>query len=326
MKKFLLIFFCFLLVSVSSGCAPKSISADHYALDTIISITLYNTQDSAILQQCWDRVDELESLLSRTRPGSDIFRINHAGGKPVDVADETVELLTLALDIARASNGALDISVGRVTELWDFKAAAPSLPADEDLSAAVALVDYQKIQLDGNQVTIPAGMALDLGAIAKGFIADEVIKVLDKAGCSCALLNLGGNVLTHGTKKDGTSWSIGIRDPNRAASQALLSITFNGSRSVVTSGIYERGFDLHGIRYHHLIDPSTGMPADNDLMSVSIVAPSSAVADGLSTACFVLGSDKGIALLEQYENTEGLFLMKDGTQIMTSGFRSLIRP
>ena len=230
------------------------------------------------------------------------------------------------MDIAKASEGALDVSIGPVTELWDFKAASPTLPDNTDLAAAVSHVNYQKISIDGNVVTLPASMALDLGAIAKGYIADQLIAVLEQTDCTCALLNLGGNVLTYGSKKDGSPWSIGIRDPQGSASQALLSLSFDGTQSVMTSGVYERGFDLNGIRYHHLIDPATGMPVDNDLISVSIVSPSSALADGLSTACFVLGINKGIALLEEYENTEGLFLMKDGTQKMTSGFKTLIRP
>ena len=314
-----------LLALMPGGCTPASVSGDHFALDTIISITLYDTQDAAILQQCWDRIDELEDTLSRTRVQSDIYRINHAQGKPVTVRPETAELLSTALEICKESQGALDITIGPVTELWNFKSSDPQLPDAGVLEEAVGRVGYDRVVLSGDTVTLPQGMALDLGAIAKGYIADELTTTLQQAGCKSALLNLGGNVLTLGEKPDHSPWVIGIRDPEGSASQSLLNLELNGSKAVVTSGIYERGFTLQGRRYHHLIDPGTGWPADNGLASVTIVAASSTLADGLSTACFVLGVDDGLSLLARYEDVEGLFIMQDGSCHTTDGFASLLQ-
>ncbi len=314
-----------LLALLPTGCAPATVSGDHFALDTVISITLYDTRDTGILQQCWDRIDELEAMLSRTRAESDIYRINHAQGKPVAVQPETFALLKQALDICRKSQGALDITIGPVTDLWDFKAVSPQLPDEGKLTEALELVGYEQVILSDGMVTLPAGMSLDLGAIAKGYIADELAATLQKAGCRSALLNLGGNVLTLGDKPDHRLWSIGIRDPNGAADQALFTLRIDGAKAVVTSGIYERGFTLQGRRYHHLIDPATGWPADNGLASVTIVADSSTLADGLSTACFVLGVEDGLALVEQYAGVEALFLMQDGSYRATDGMTALIQ-
>lgn len=317
--------FLLLLALLSGGCRQAAVSGDYFALDTIISITLYDTRDAAILQQCWDRIDDLEDILSRTRAESDIYRINHAQGKPVTVHHETAQLLAKALDICEKSQGALDITIGPVTELWDFKASSPQLPKNEALADAVERIGYDRMILSGNTVTLPQGMALDLGAIAKGYIADELAATLRQAGCESALLNLGGNVLTLGNKPDHSAWVIGIRDPEGSATQALLNLRLEGGKAVVTSGIYERGFTLQGRRYHHLIDPDTGWPADNGLASVTIVAVSSALADGLSTACFILGPEDGLALLEQYEDVEALFLMQDGSYRATDGLIPLIQ-
>ncbi len=326
MKRTLPALLIFLLLALfSGGCSQATISGDYFALDTMISITLYDTRDAAILQQCWDRIDELEDMLSRTRAESDIYRINHAQGKPVAVQPETAQLLAKALDICEKSQGALDITIGPVTELWDFKSPSPQLPEDDALAEAVACIGYDRVSLSGDTVTLPQGMALDLGAIAKGYIADELAATLRQAGCESALLNLGGNVLTLGNKPGRDAWIIGIRDPEGSAAQALLNLQLEGSKAVVTSGIYERGFTLQGRRYHHLIDPETGWPADNGLASVTIVAGSSALADGLSTACFILGPEDGLALLERYEDVEALFLMQDGSYRATDGLAPLIQ-
>ena len=161
MKRTLPALLIFLLLALfSGGCSQATISGDYFALDTMISITLYDTRDAAILQQCWDRIDELEDMLSRTRAESDIYRINHAQGKPVAVQPETAQLLAKALDICEKSQGALDITIGPVTELWDFKSPSPQLPEDDALAEAVACIGYDRVSLSGDTVTLPQGMAL----------------------------------------------------------------------------------------------------------------------------------------------------------------------
>ena len=208
-----------------------------------------------------------------------------------------------------------------MTDLWDQCRETQVLPRKEDLESALETVDWTKVSIEGCTVCIPAGMELDLGAAAKGYIGDELQKYLEEQGCPAALLNLGGNIVTLGKKPDKKTWRIGARDPEGTASDITQMLSFSGSGTVVTSGIYERRVLIDGKEYHHLLDPKTGYPADTGLYSVTVIAPSSALADMLSTACFVLGTTEGMALLEKMEGAEGLFLLTDGSVVLTEGMK-----
>ncbi len=293
-------------------------SAVGYALNTVITLTAY-TDDPSLLDQALLDCARYESLLSRTAEGSDIWRINHAGGKPVQVSPETAEVISAALEVSRLSGGAFDITVAPASLLWDFTSGAAVLPDAAALAEAAAKIDYRRVVLENNTVTLPDGMMLDLGGIAKGWIADRIRQSLKDQGVTSAILSFGGNIVTIGTKPDGSLWRIGIQDIDTPYGQPMLT-TEQGECSVVTSGIYERGFDLDGVRYHHLLDPATGWPVQNQLASVSIVCGPSVLGDALSTAAFILGPDRGMQLVESLPGVEAAFILRDRTVLASSGF------
>ncbi len=292
------------------GCdaAPAYNSALGFYLDAVITISGY--ADKEILEGAVALCGEYEKIFSRTVKGSDVWRINHGEGSPVRVCGDTAELLTIALEVCEKSGGALDITIAPASDLWDFKADEPEIPDSGELSSAAELVDYTKLKLEGDMVTLPAGMAIDLGAVAKGYIADKAAEYLKEKGVESAILNLGGNVVALGCKPDGSKWSIGIQDPEKENGRAGYSVLV-ADESVVTSGIYQRGFDKDGVRYHHILDRATGWPVQNGLASVTIIADSSAMADAMSTACFVLGRDMGMSFAEEM-GVQAVFIGKDG--------------
>ena len=305
-------FLCVLVLLLPMlGCRTETAhSAAGIACDTVVTITAYAPQETVdgTLIICAD----YEALLSKTVEGSDVWNLNHAEGNPVEVHPETAELLRLAIEIGEASDGAFDVTIAPVSALWVFTADEPVLPDQEALRAAAALVDYRNVVIDGNTVTLQNGAEIDLGGIAKGYIADRVAEYLREQGVTSACINMGGNVLTIGTKPDGSQWTIGIRDPNGTPEQSEEVLKL-GSAAVVTSGNYERFFVLDGVRYHHILDPKTGMPASNGLASVTIIGTRSDLCDALSTACFVLGEERSKALLDRY-GVRAIFLYSDGSR------------
>lgn len=313
MKKFAEKMYGFLAIVCAFGicgcdAAPAYNSALGFYLDTVITISGY--ADKEILEGAVALCGEYEKVFSRTVEGSDVWRINHGEGCPVQVCGDTAELLTIALDICEKSGGALDITIAPASDLWDFKADEPEIPDSGELSSAAELVDYTKLKLEGDMVTLPAGMAIDLGAVAKGYIADKAAEYLKEQGVTRAILNLGGNVVALGSKPDGREWSIGIQDPEKENGKAGYSVMV-ADKSVVTSGIYQRGFDKDGVRYHHILDSVTGWPVQNGLASVTIITGSSALADAMSTACFVLGRDMGMSFAEEM-GVQAVFIGTDG--------------
>ena len=304
-----------------TGCAaektPEKRSEVGFYLDTVITLTAY-TDDAQVLKDALEECGRYEKMLSRTIEGSDVWRINHADGEPVEVSEETAEILRCAKRISELSGGAFDITVAPVSTLWDFTSGKAELPDAEAIERAAALVDWTKVELDGTTVTLPAGMMLDLGGIAKGYIADKVKAWLEARGVKHAILSFGGNIVAIGKKPDGTDWKVGIQDIDKGTGAYML-VARNGGGSTVTSGIYERGFDLDGVRYHHLLSPRTGWPAQNELASVTVFSESSMEGDALATAAFVLGPEEGMKLIESLEGIEAVFIARDRTVTYSSG-------
>ena len=305
-----------------TACQPTSAPYERtgFGLDTVVGVTIYDGAAQAAADACFDELERLESLLSVTRDGSDIDRINRSVGTPIVVSAETTELLTLGCEVASRSQGAFDITVRPLTALWDFSADTPTVPEMSALQAACAQVDYRNITVEGQTVTLANG-GIELGGIAKGYIADRLRDVLAAHNVTSAVIDLGGNIVAHGGK-NGDDFRIGIKDPaNPAALRAIVRVQ---DCAVVTSGTYERGFMLDGVRYHHLLDPNNGMPVQNGLASVTIVAEESAVADALSTACFVMGEQASQELLVAY-GAQALFIYEDGRLSTTSGLQVIDR-
>lgn len=309
---------CLLLTSCNSH-NTKPIQQSGFYFDTVISVTIYDASKTAALNDCFALAELYENYFSTKIKDSDISKINAAAGSPVRVHEETRELIEKGLAYSKLSNGKFDITIGRLTSLWDFHAEEPTLPDAGAVADAVKTIDYRNVVVNEEEVMLTdANAALDLGGIAKGYIADQMKEYLLSQGVTSGLINLGGNVLTIGTKEDGNAYSIGIQRPFDETGSAIAAISVK-DQSVVTSGIYERYFEQDGARYHHILDVDTGYPYENGLLSVSIICQDSADGDGLSTACFALGLEKGLALIESLEHTEAVFITADQKIHGTSG-------
>ena len=310
-----------LALLLCTGCAaektPERISQVGFYLDTVITLSAY-TEDVQALKDALEECGRYEQMLSRTIEGSDVWRINHAGGNPVEVSDDTIAILRCALDIAQKTGGAFDVTIAPVSTLWNFSAGEAVIPAGYGAGFRLPEMDWTRLKLDGNIVTLPEGMMIDLGGIAKGYIADRVKDYLEKRGIRHAILSFGGNVVAIGRKPDGSDWTVGIQDISGAQGAYMLKARNTGG-STVTSGIYERGFDLDGVRYHHLLSSETGWPVQNSLASVTIFSESSMEGDALSTAAFVLGETDGVNLIESLDGVEAVFITRDRQVIRTSG-------
>ena len=306
--------------SAETAAAAKNTSKESrigFFLDTVVTLTAY-TDHPELLEEALEECGRYEKMLSRTIEGSDVWKINHAEGKTVTVSPETAEILRTAVQVSGMSGGAFDVTIAPVSVLWDFKSEKKAVPDADTIAEAAEKVDYRKIRTDGNDVTIPAGMMIDLGGIAKGYIADAVKTKLESAGIENAILSFGGNIVAIGMKPDGSPWRVGIQDIDKPTGTTMMvSLIFGGS--TVTSGIYERGFEQDGVIYHHILSSETGWPVQNELASVTIFSESSMWGDALATAAFALGTEKGAALIESIEGTEALFIARDRTAKGTSG-------
>lgn len=285
--------------------------------DTVVTLTLFEPEDG-LLEDIWSACQRYEQLLSKTIEGSDVSRINSAQGQPVSVNAETMAILRRAREINQASQGAFAISIAPLTELWDFTGGTERMPTDAERLATLPLVNDRAILLgEDNTVTLPSGMRIDLGGIAKGYIADQVAAMCRERAAG-AIINLGGNTYVTGKKPDGTLYRVGIQDPESGRGESLAVLTL-AEGSVVTSGIYERCFEKDGVQYHHILDPQTGLSAMTDLASATVVSDSSMTADAVATACIVLGSDQALTLLNTL-GLDGMLIGRDGTIWQTEGF------
>ncbi len=297
-------------------------SKTDFAMDTVVSETLYTTGEDITADVITALKDVETNLISWTEEGSQIYKINQNAGNTTTVSDETADYLKQVLDLSEASGGAMDPTMGKVIRLWDIDGENPHVPAEDDLKSLLADVGYDKVILNGNDVTMPEGVTLDLGAAGKGIGCDAAKKILDAdKEVSGMILNLGGSsVMSYGSKPDGSAWQVAVTDPRDTEGDYLGVVTLNGTEFLSTSGDYEKYFIEDGIRYHHILDPSTGYPARSGLTSVTVVCDDGLNADGLSTACFVLGKDKAEELLKKY-NADGLFVDDSGHVWLTEGMK-----
>ena len=306
MKRFSLILLCVLLI-FGSGCKKddNKLSSTQVMMDTVVTITIWDS-DIGTLNGAMELCRQYEQLLSRTVETSDIAKLNQTG--VATVSPDTAALLKLSLDVSARSNGAFDATILPLVELWDINN-ANTPPSQSSIDEAIKSVDYRSITVDGTHVNTN-GAKLDLGGIAKGFIADKVHEYLKSNGVSKAIINLGGNVQLIGSN-DGKDYTVGIQKPFGLHGESAVLLKLQ-NKTAVTSGIYERYFEFDDKIYHHVLDPKTGYPADNGIQSVTILSDSSALADSLSTACLVLGVEDGTHLAESF-NADVIFLMSDGS-------------
>ncbi len=316
---------CFLLcLLIMGGChsQPPETQRDIFAMDTYMHLKAYGEQAPQALREAAAEIQRLEALFSVNESESDIARLRKADGQSVTVAPETAELLNTALTLCEHTDGALDITIYPVLRAWGFTDTAYTVPSADTLKELLSLVDYRAVQLNDRTVTLPKKAAVDLGAVAKGYTGDRLCALLRQAGVTSALLNLGGNVQAVGTKPDGTAWQVGIADPKGGEPVATVAIE---DCAVVTSGSYERFFVAEdGRKYHHILDPQTGYPVDNGLVSVTVIGKSGVLCDALSTAFFVMGLEKSAAYWKTHPEIEALWMTEDNKLYLTEGLVDLI--
>lgn len=325
-------------VCAAVGCKSpiQRCTAVGTAMGTVVSQTIYTDRED-VTDQVTELLEALEQdTLSWRAENSEVATVNaKAGsGEYVPLSDGLRSYLTELLTVSVESGGAFDVTIGAVTGLWNIDAWAAAgrngeggeacIPDREAVKKVLELTGYEKVQLSGEGILLPEGMRLDLGAVGKGIACDEVAALLGqipRTELPGAVISVGGSILTYGEKPDGTPWQVAVTDPFSTAGQAgVLSLT--GQWCVSTSGDYERYLEVEGRRYHHIMNPATGYPADSGVRSATVVCKSGILSDALSTACFVLGTEEGLRLAEHYE-AEALFITTDGSYVMTEGMEAL---
>jgi len=287
-------------------------------LDTFIEIKVYAKVETRILDECFAIIERYDNLLSRTKPGTNIYQLNETG--TVEMSEDVLELLQKGLYYSQLSNGIFDITAEPITSQWDFKAEVPALPDADTLAEAVKHVNYENLVIEGNKVSLTdPESGVDLGAIAKGYIADRVKEYLLSEGVESAIINLGGNVLCIGIKPNGDTFNVGIQYPFQARTELIAKVRIDDF-SVVTSGVDQRNFTIDDTFYHHILNTETGYPCDNGLLAVTILSPQSVDGDGLSTTCFALGLEKGMELINSMEGVYAVFVDEKYDLHFSEGF------
>lgn len=321
----------FIVSMVRSGGllgGPKRLVRTEFLMNTVVETIIYTANTKAgeqALSAASEAAARLAAILDRHRAGSEVAMINAQAGKgPVIVSADTFANISLALEVGRLTSGAFDLTVAPLLELWGFGTGNAVVPSEQQLAKGLPLVDYQRVRLveEGMQVFLEAeGMQLDLGGIAKGYIVDRAVEVLRAAGVSSGTVDAGGDIRAIGSKPDGSPWRIGIRHPRER--RKLVAIVELRDKAIVTSGDYERFFTVGEQRYHHLLDPQTGMPA-RGVTSVTVVAPDAFTADAYSTAVFVMGRERGMALVESLPEVEAIIITEDGQIHLSSGLEGQV--
>lgn len=326
MKRFLPLLMALVLLT---GCVESS-SAVHkqektvYAMDTVMTLTVYSGKNGEDLTPALDaaetEIHRLDALLSISNEQGEIYRLNHAG--TASVGQETGLLVERALVIAADTNEAFDPTVYPLMALWGFTTGQYQVPSQEALARCLAAVGYEQVRVTQNgtewNITLPDQGGMDLGGIAKGYTAHEVVEVLERQKVSSAILSLGGNVATLGRKPDGSCWTVAVENPDQSGDY-LGTMELDGGMFAITSGAYERYFEENGVRYHHILNPDTGYPSDSGLTSVTVVSSDGTLADALSTALFVMGLDKALDFWRQHQDEFDMILYDGAGLYVTPG-------
>lgn len=324
----------YLIIPLTTGEVSPISACSYDLLHTVCTIQIYDSTDYNILNECFAVIDKYEKLFSRTLESAEVYAINQASANSTNpqttftVSDELKDILEFSLEYGALSEGALDISIAPLSSLWDFSDLEHKTnpPENDAVVAARDLVDYRDISLNGNTLTFAKpGMQLEFGAVAKGYIADRVKDFLLSKGVTSALINLGGNILLVGEKPDGSAFNVGIQKPFEDRDAVVVAISELKDCSMVSSGIYERYFyDETGNFYHHILNAETGYPCNTDLLQVTIISKDSATGDALSTACFALGLEKGMALIDSLPDVYAVFITSDGKLHFSKDFLETI--
>lgn len=323
-----LLFIAGLAALLLSGCDRKiePVSKSGFLLNTYVTVTIYDNDDPKVLDGCLELCRSYENILSKTIEGSEVYKLNHRpkDQQTITVSDDIKNLITRAEYLSKISGGGFDITIEPLSSLWDFTSQNPVIPPENEIKEDVKKVDYQNLKLEGNSLTfLSPHTTLDFGGVAKGYIADRLKDYLKEQGVKSAIINLGGNVLCVGEKPDGTPFKVGLQKPFADRNETIETLNIN-DMSVVSSGVYERHFIKDGVNYHHLLDPKTGYPYRNGLVSVTIITKISGDADGLTTACFSQGLEGGLKLVNSLEDVYGIFITDDYEVYYSDGAKDFL--
>lgn len=314
------------ITEASPVTKTKPISKSNFLLGTIVQISVFNYWDESVIEKAFDRISEIENKMTiNNAETSEIIALNNASGEnEVQLSSDTFFVLERGKEYSALFQGKFDITMGPVVKLWNIGTEYAAVPEKSKLEEVLKLVDYENLSLNKEKLTAKLekkGMKIDLGAIAKGYAADEVAQVLRENEVKHAIINLGGNTLTLGGNPNGNPWRIGIQDPFNPRGDFLGVVPIK-DQTVVTSGTYERYFEEKGKKYHHILDSTTGYPVENNLISVSIITDKSIDADGLSTTALLVGIEEGLKLIESLERVEAIFITNDKKVYISSGLRN----
>lgn len=322
-KKILTIGVSILLIVSMVSCSKNDEKVDKYEtkMDTIMHLTAYGPNAAKAIDEAFSRVDEIENMASSSISASDVSKINEAAGKEyVKVHPEIINIIETSVKYSKISNGAFDITISPLIKLWGIGTDEEKVPTDSEIKEKLALVNYNDISIneaDSSVKLMKEGMAIDLGGVAKGFTADEIVKIFEKHGIKSAIINLGGSsIYTLGEKPDKTLWSIAIQHPRKEKNEGSIGIVKLNQAALSTSGDYQRFFIKDGKRYHHILDTSTGYPADKGVISDMVLVDSSIenpnmVADILTKITFLSGVDKGLKIIDSLEGVSCMAVTTD---------------
>ncbi len=289
-----------------------------YAMDTVMTLKAYGENAQKALDAAEREIERLDSMLKRGDKGGEIYKVNSE--KSAQVSDDTATLVKDALEICSSTDGAFDISIAPVMDLWGFYTKNFYVPSENEISAELSRVDYKNISVDDNVISVSNNSQIDLGGIAKGYLSERIMDIFKDNGVNSGIVSLGGNVQTLGKKPDGSEWKVAVQNPDDDTYIGYVSVS---DKAVITSGGYQRFFERDGAIYHHIINPKTGYPARSGVKSVSVVSDNGTLADGLSTALFVMGLDKGTEYRRSREGFDVIFVTDDNRIYITEGLEDV---
>lgn len=297
---------------------------ESYHMGTHILQRIYSQNAAAVATLAEQEIERLENLMSFFIDDSEVCRINNSAGiRAESISHDTLYVLNKSKQYSKLSSGRFDITAGKLADLWGVFTKHECVPSKETVVSALKLIDYEDIILNDRECTaklLKHGQKIDLGAIAKGYAGDKMCEIYKQHGITSAFVNIGGNVMTVGSKPDGTPWCIGLQNPDGARGEYIGAISVY-NKSVVTSGDYVRYFEMDNIRYHHILDPITGYPSESGLKSATVIAKSSLEADAVSTAIFVSGLEEGLRLVNGINGVDAVFITKDNGVYVTEGIK-----
>lgn len=308
-----------MLISILCGCKNTNESIENvFAMDTEMTVKAYGKNSDMAVSDAKNEIYRIDRLLRRGAADSEVYKINNE--RTAKVSEDTARLINAALEISKATDGMFDITIAPVMDKWGFYTKEFRVPSDNELKEILPEINYNNVTVSKDTVTLSGMSQIDLGGIAKGFLSDRIIEIYKNNGIKSGIVSLGGNVQTLGTKADGSKWRVAVQNPD---GDQYIGIISAENKAVITSGNYQRFFVENGILYHHIINPRTGKPASGSLQSVTIVSDTGTMADGLSTAIFVMGLEKGIEYWREHSGFDVIFVTEDNNIYITEGIKDI---